>query len=136
MSYAVSAALQAAVYQRLSGDVALGALVGSAIYDALPSGSLPPLYVTLGAETVRDRSDKTGDGADHDFAVSVITGAQGFAQAKDAAAAVNDALGDAALSLSRGRLVGLRFVKAKAKRDTGDGTRRIDLIFRARVEDN
>ncbi|MDA7429829.1 DUF3168 domain-containing protein [Primorskyibacter aestuariivivens] len=136
MSYAVSAALQEAVYQRLSGDVALGNIVGSAIYDAIPSGTLPPIYVTLGSETVRDRSDKTGDGADHDFSVSVVTGAQGFSQAKEAAAAVNDALGDAALTLSRGRLVGLWFRKAKAARDTGNGTRRIDLIFRARVEDN
>lgn len=136
MSYAVSAALQEAVYQQLAGDAGLGAIVGSAIYDAIPSGSLPSIYVTLGSETVRDRSDKSGDGADHDFAVSVVTGAQGFSQAKAAAAAVNDALGDAALSLSRGRLVGLWFRKAKATRDAGDGTRRIDLIFRARVEDN
>ena len=136
MSYAVSAALQEAVYQHLSGDAALSAIVGSAIYDAIPSGTLPPIYVTLGSETVRDRSDKTGFGADHDFSVSVITGAQGFAQAKQAAASVNDALSDAALSLTRGRLVGLRFLKARASRDTGNGTRRIDLIFRARVEDN
>ena len=136
MSYAVSAALQEAVYQHLSGDAALSAIVGSAIYDAIPSGTLPPIYVTLGSETVRDRSDKTGFGANHDFGVSVITGAQGFAQAKQAAAAINDALSDAALILTRGRLVGLRFLKARASRDTGNGTRRIDLIFRARVEDN
>lgn len=136
MSYAVSAALQEAVYQHLSADTTLGGLVGSAIYDAVPSGSLPAIYVTLGSETARDRSDKTGFGAQHDLSVSVITGAQGFAQAKQAAAAINDALSDAPLTLTRGRLVGLRFLKAKASRDTGNGTRRIDLIFRARVEDN
>ena len=34
----VAAALQEAVYQRLSGDAALAALVGGAIYDALPPG--------------------------------------------------------------------------------------------------
>ena len=38
MSYGVSAALQTAVYQALSADVALSAVVGSHIYDALPSG--------------------------------------------------------------------------------------------------
>ena len=52
MSYAVSAALQEAVFQQLAGDVALGALVGSAIYDALPPGALPSLYVTLGLSLI------------------------------------------------------------------------------------
>lgn len=136
MSYAVSAALQEAVYQRLSGDAALGAIVGSAIYDAIPSGSLPPIYLTLGDETARERSDQTGFGAAHDLRISVITDAQGFQQAKQAAAAANDALEDAQLVLSRGRLVGIWFQRAKAARDTSNGTRRIDMIFRARVEDN
>lgn len=136
MSYAVSAALQAAVFQQLSGDAALGAIVGSAIYDAIPSGSLPSIYVALGSETARDRSDKSGGGAAHDLNVSVITDAPGFQQAKEAAAAISDALVDADLALSRGQLVGLWFLRAKAKRDTSDGTRRIDMIFRARVEDN
>jgi hypothetical protein len=53
MSYAWSAALQAAVYQRLVGDAALGALVGAAIYDApLADGAVQADYVTLGEETV------------------------------------------------------------------------------------
>ncbi|MFW2543526.1 DUF3168 domain-containing protein [Primorskyibacter sp. 2E107] len=135
MSYAVSAPLQAAVYARLQGDAALGALVGSAIYDALPSGTLPSLYVSLGPEFVTEASDMDGDGAWHDLTVSVITDAAGFQSAKEVAGAVSDALDDAALSLSRGRLVGLWFRKAKAKRETG-GLRRIDLTFRARVEDD
>ncbi len=136
MSYAVSSALQAAVYLQLSNDTALGALVGTAIYDAIPSGSLPAIYVTLGSETARDRSDKSGAGAEHDLRVNVVTSQQGFQQAKDAAAAISDALEDAALTLTRGRLVGIWFLKAKALRDTSAGTRRIELIFRARVEDN
>lgn len=136
MSYAVAAALQEAVYQQLAGDAALDAIVGAAIYDAIPAGGLPSIYVVLGAENVRDRSDQSGGGAAHDMGVSVITDAQGFSLAKQAAAAVNDALVDAPLTLSRGRLVGLWFLRAKAKRDTRDGVRRIDMIFRARVEDN
>lgn len=134
MSYGVSAALQAAVYQRLTGDAALGALVGSAIYDALPSGTLPDLYVSLGPEEARDRSDKTGTAALHLFTVSVVSGAAGFQAAKQAAAAVSDALVDASLTLSRGTLVSLQFDRARAQR-LSDGTRRIDLRFRARVDD-
>lgn len=135
MSYAVSAALQAAVYGALQADAALEALVGEAIYDALPAGSAPPLYVALGPEQVKDASDGTGAGAWHDLTVSVVTEAAGFHGAKAAAAAVSDVLHGAALTLTRGRLVGLWFRKAKAGRASG-GLRRIDLSFRARVEED
>lgn len=135
MSYAVSAALQAAIYTRLQGDAALNALIGGAIYDALPQGTLPPLYVALGPETARDASDTGGSGAWHRFLVSVVTSKSGFQTAKEAAAAISDALHGADLPLSRGHLVGLWFEKAKAGRESR-GLRRIDLTFRARVEDN
>lgn len=135
MSYGVTAALQEAVYQRLSGDAGVTALVGG-IYDAIPVGELPDLYLTLGPETARDRSDKTGGGAVHDFTVSVIGSASGFLAAKQAAAAVSDALTGADMVLSRGQLIGLWFVKAVAKRETSGDGRRIDMRFRARVEDN
>lgn len=136
MSYGVSSALQAAVYGQLSNDPDLTGLVGTAIYDALPSGALPPLYVVLGAEDVRDASDKTGGGALHEFTVTVVTESAGFSTAKTAAAAVSDALVDADLTLTRGALVSLNFHKAKAARvGTGD-VRQINLIFRARVADD
>lgn len=134
MSMGVSAALQAAVYQHLSADSAVSALVGSDIYDALPPGDLPPLYVALGDETVRDASDMTGTGAWHDLVVAVISDAAGFQAAKDVAGAIGDALIGADLVLARGRLVGLRFLRAQARRESG-GLRRINLTFRARVED-
>ena len=135
MSYAVASALQAAVYARLQSDIALSALVGTDIYDALPTGSLPPLYVALGPETAKDASDVSGHGAWHRFLVSVVTAKSGFQTAKEAAAAISDALHGVDLSLSRGTLVGLWFEKAKAGRESR-GLRRIDLTFRARVEDN
>lgn len=135
MSYGVSAALQAAVYQALIADAQLGALVGSAIFDAVPAGSLPALYVTLGAEDVRDRSDRTGRGAEHSLTVSVVTEAAGFLIAKQVATAISDVLVDAALTLSRGRLVALKFYRARARREGTGGIRRIDLTFRARVDD-
>ena len=134
MSYAVAAALQAAVYQRLLADPALQALVGSAIYDAVPPGTVTGSYVSLGPEDVTDASDKTGDGARHDFVVSVVTDAAGFQAAKEVAAAISDALVDAPLALARGSLVGLWFVSAKARRVKTGEARRIDLTFRARVE--
>lgn len=134
MSYATADALQAAVYQRLRASSALDALVGDAIYDAVPPGTTTGTYVSLGPEDARDASDATGDGAEHDFVVSVITDAAGFQAAKAVAAAISDALTGAALVLARGRLVGLWFLRARARRVQSGETRRIDLTFRARVE--
>lgn len=135
MSYGVSAALQAAVYQRLVSDAALGALVGSDIFDMAPSGTVPALYVSLGIEDVRDGSDGSGGGAWHDLVISVVSETGGFQAAKDAAGAVSDALVDADLALARGRLVSLRFRRASARQIADGLGRRIDLWFRARVED-
>lgn len=136
MTYAISGALQAAVFQALSADVALTALVGSAIYDAVPVGDVPELYVRFGAETVREASDASGGGAVHLLTVSVITTNPGFSSAKAAASAVSDALHDAPLALSRGRLVSLRFERAAAQRIESASARQIDLRFRARVQDD
>ncbi|HGG06640.1 MAG TPA: DUF3168 domain-containing protein [Aliiroseovarius sp.] len=136
MSYGVSAALQQAVYQRLQADSALTALVGSAIYDAAPPGIVSGTYVSLGPEDVRDRSDGTGHGALHQITVSVVTDEAGFNGAKQVAAAVGDALMDATLILSRGSLVYLNFYRARARRVQAADVRRIDLIFRARVQDS
>ncbi|MFY0621298.1 MAG: DUF3168 domain-containing protein [Pelagimonas sp.] len=135
MSYAISSALQAAIFARLVGDAALSALVDGKIFDALPTGVLPPLYVALGPEKVRSSGDGTGSGAWHEFQVSVVTSVAGFQAAKEAAGSISDALHLAPLTLSRGVLVGLWFQKARANREPG-GLRRIDLTFRARVDDS
>jgi hypothetical protein len=66
--------------------------------------------------------------------VSVVSSAAGFQAAKAVAVAVSDSLVDAELVLARGRLVGLRFVRAVARRLDEGRARRIDLTFRARVE--
>lgn len=134
MSYASASALQAAIFQRLMADSAVDALVGSAIYDAVPAGPVPDTYVSIGPEDARDRSDKTGSGAEHDFSVSVVTEAAGFQNAKAIAGAVTDALVGAELILSRGRLVDLWFLRARARRVGAADQRRIDLWFRARVD--
>ncbi|MEL6102802.1 MAG: DUF3168 domain-containing protein [Pseudomonadota bacterium] len=136
MSYAVSAALQGAIYAGLTTDPGVTSLVGAAIYDAIPAGTLPSLYITLGPESVSDASDKSGAGAVHKVVVTVVSETPAFAAAKDVAAAVCDALLADLPALSRGRLVSLTFEKATAGRIDGAAGRKIDLTFRARVEDN
>jgi hypothetical protein len=101
----------------------------------VPPGTPAGTFVTIGPEDVRDKSDATGGAAEHDFSVSVVTDAAGFQTAKTVATAVSDALVNAQLVLLRGRLVGLWFQRAVARRVDSGALRRIDLTFRARVED-
>ncbi len=131
MSYGSAAALQAAIWQRLSTEVLL---TGVAVVDALPKGQGRGTFVLIGPEEVTDASDKTGGGAEHRLTISVISDATGFKGAKEVAVIVSDALVDAGLVLARGRLVYLRFLRAVARRLEDGASRRIDLVFRARIE--
>jgi hypothetical protein len=136
MTYAVSAALQTAIFETLATDPDLIALVGDAVYDAIPAGARPDLYVALGTEQVRDQSDMTGAGALHELVIRVVSEKSGFARAKQVAAVVSDALHNADLTLARGALVYLQFNKARATRARTGDARQIDLTFRARVCDS
>jgi uncharacterized protein DUF3168 len=133
VSYAFSAGLQAAVYQRLLGDAALGALVGE-IHDAPVAVAPDADYVTLGEESVRANDTKTSFGALHDFTVTVHSARDGFDAAKRIAAAVCACLVDAPLALEAGRLVGLRFLRAGAERGPAPEKRKVTLRFRAVVD--
>lgn len=135
MSYGVAVALQTAIYQALLADAGVAALVGSAIFDEVPGGVIPSTYVTLGPEVAVDQSDKSGVGAAHRIAVSVVSDVAGFATAKGVGVAISDALHNVKLPLSRGNLVALRFERAVASREEAANLRRIDLRFLARVED-
>lgn len=136
MSYGVSAALQAAIFEQLTGNAMVTALVGDDIFDAPPAGTPPDLYVSLGREDVRDRSDKDGAGAQHDLTISVVTETAGFQTAKTLAAAISDALAGPMPALERGHLISMRFLKAQARMDRSGGLRRIDINFRALVQDD
>ena len=137
MSLAASTALQAAVYQALRDDVALRDLVGDAIYDAMPVAAPAGAYVAIGPEQVNDAGDMTGAGAWHDFTVSALSGtedASGFSLVKRVAAAVCAALDGAPLQPGKGHLVGLWFLRARARRVENGAGRRVDLTFRARMD--
>jgi hypothetical protein len=137
MSYAASVALQGAVYQRLRADAVLSELVGDAIYDAMPVDAPSGVFVSLGPEEVRDAGDFDRAGSQHDFIVSVLSGTDesaGFAAVKTAAVAVAEALERAELTLDRGDLAGMWFLRAKARRVENGAARRLDLTFRARID--
>lgn len=127
MSYATAAALQAAIYARLSG------LLDVPVLDAAPDGA-EGTWVLIGPEDVRDRSDMTGAGAEHRVTLSVVSDAAGFQAAKIVAGAICDALVPP-MEMTRGRIAGLWFHRAVARRLDAGRTRRIDLTFYVRVDD-
>jgi hypothetical protein len=133
MSYVSGAAVQAAVFQLLAGDTALGALVGG-VHDAPPPGTPQGTYVILGEDDAIDRGDGTGPGAEHRLTVSVVSDAAGFLGAKQAAARISEVLTWAAPPLAEGRVVAIWFQDARARRLEGGTLRRIDLRFRVRIE--
>lgn len=132
MTYALAAPLQAAVYDRLTGEPALA---GVPVFDAAPEGAMAAVHVVLGSEDVRDRSDKTGRAAQHRFLLTVAGDGGGFHVLKETAAAVEAALG-AGLTLARGRVAFLRFERAVARRDRDGTRRRVEMTFRALLDDN
>jgi hypothetical protein len=131
MSYHAAAALQSAVYAQLTG---WAGLAGVSIVDAIPSGSSLGTFVLIGPEQVLDQSDKTGDGAEHRFDVSVISDDAGFLSAKEIAAEISQVLVGASLTLTVGTLISIGFLRANARRLQQGAMRRIDLSFRARIE--
>ena len=102
-----------------------------------PVAAPPGTYVSLGPEDVRDAGDMTAPGALHDFVVSVLSGtdeANGFGAVKEVAVAVSEALEEADITLDRGHLAGLWFLRARARRAENGAGRRVDMTFRARID--
>lgn len=139
MTYALSMPLQKAVYEALVADFNVQNLTGGAVYDSplpLEGEVRPSEYLTLGPERVKENGSATSDGAIHDFSVTVHSSADGFQRSKSLAGAVCDVLLDATLTLDRGELVSLRFMRARADTGRGSVKRVVALNFRAFVEDN
>ena len=70
----------------------------------------------------------------HEFDLSVITSLSGFQSAKTLASYMCTALLTKPLSLADGHLIALNFQGAVSKRQSTGGGRRIDLKFRALIE--
>lgn len=136
MSYMHSASLQKALYSALTSSSELNGLISGHVFDAMPSGTLPDLFVSLGAETVQDISDKTAMASLHDVTISVITTYSGFLEAKIVASAIGKVLLSHGIELDQAHLTYLNFQRANARRDTDSQTRRIDMVFRARIDNH
>ncbi|MGF1550900.1 MAG: DUF3168 domain-containing protein [Paracoccaceae bacterium] len=140
MTYALAWPLQKAIYERLLTDPAVAAIAGGRVFDAAPAWSGPAEaegpYAVLGEESVRDWSSVEAGGAAHVLTVSVFGTERGFAQAKRLAGTISEALTAGDLVPERGRVASVAFLDARARREARGRLRRIDLRFRARVEDD
>ena len=139
MTYALSWPLQQALYALFRENAECAQHFEQRIHDAPPpllDGSAPEgVYLTFGDEDVEDWSTGSDSGAAHLVAITVNAPRRGFAEAKQAAAAVSDAILGGGLVPVRGRVVNTRFVDAKTKRAENDALRQITMRFRITLED-
>ena len=139
MTYAISWSLQQGIYAMVCNDPDCASSLGNRVFDAAPlqaEGGIPDeVYMTFGDEEVQDWSSGSTNGAIHTISISVHAPRHGFSDAKQAAAAISDAILSGAIPLARGAVVNVRFVDARTVRQEADAFRRIDLRFRITVQD-
>lgn len=127
-------ALQKAVFEALSGDAGLTALIGSGkIYDDVPRNAEFP-YVTFGLSQQRDWATGTEEGHEHSFSLHVWSRENGRKEVHETMGKLRAVLHDAALMLDGFRLINLRYEFSEARRETDGDTYRGLVRFRATTE--
>lgn len=139
MTVALSWPLQQALFDAIRADAACAGFLGDRVYDAAPPFGPEPgaegLYLTLGDDTVADWSTASDRGARHQVTLTVHAPRRGFAEAKQAAAAVAEVVLDGPVAPARGRIVTAEFVGARTRRAEGDALRQVEMRFAITLED-
>lgn len=129
-----ASALQKAIFTRLSGDAALTALVGAnRITDRRLAEPASPLVVISGIDST-DHSTATDAGEEHVVTLEAWSEAEGHREVQAIAAAVREALHDAALTLAGHHLVLLLHRDTRLKREGKSRFHRAQMRFRAVTE--
>ena len=129
-----AAALQKAIFARLSADTALTALIGAdGIADRLLEKPVLPLVVIAAIDSA-DRSTATEAGEEHAVTLEIWSEAAGHRQAQAIAAALRAALHDAALVLAGHHLVLLLHRDTRLRRVAKSRFHRAEMRFRAVTE--
>ena len=134
MRIGFSAQLQAFLYATLQNDATLTQKLNGHIFDAPPPGPLPFTYITLGPEKVTDASDMTAKASVHEVAISVVTTQTGFASIKELSDLIIERLDHKTTSFSQGAITSMQFLRSEAAREADGTIRRVDLVFRARID--
>ncbi len=129
-----ASALQAAVFVRLTSDMALlAALGGAKVFDDAPRDPGFP-YITFGQTVERDWSTASEEGSEHVLTLHVWSRARGKREAQAVMDAARAALHDQSLTLDGHHLVNLRHEFAETRRDPDGETYHGILRFRAVTE--
>lgn len=128
-----AAELQKAIVAALSGDAALGAVVGSRIFDQAPA-SVPFPYIAFGRTGIHDWSTSTEDGTEQLFTLHVWSKAKGRQETLAIMEQVRVRLDNAALALAGHHLVSLRLDYGEARRDDDLSVHHGLMRFRAVTE--
>lgn len=124
--------LQKAVYQRLSGDSALMALV-QGVYDRVVQGSAFP-YVSLSGWEAVDWSSMTTDGVACQFTLHVWSREGGHKQAVKIMERLYVLLHDSSPVLEAGALISIRYVSSNVGLEDDGSTYCGKMRFRALVQ--
>jgi hypothetical protein len=131
---APAADLQKALFETLSGDNALTAMLGgSKIFDHAPADVRFP-YVTFGRTSIYDWSTSTESGTEELFTLHIWSKAKGKKEALDIMEQIRVRLDDAGLILGAHRLVSLRLEYGEARYDEDVEVHHGLLRFRAVIE--
>lgn len=126
--------LQKSLFQALSADTAVVALLGGAkIYDDVPRGTGLP-YITFGQSTLRDWSTGTEPGFEHLITLHVWSRVNGEREVHALIEAIRACLHDTPLTVASHRLVNLRFEFSDTVRDPDGETSHGIVRYRAITE--
>jgi len=126
--------LRAAVHATLSGDAALGGVLGGPkVYDEVPGAAAPP-YVVLAQMTTKNAGTPDEPSEEHQLVLEVWSRQGGLAESLRAAEHVVAALAPAALSLDGHRVANFAWLQTEARRTDNGRYRAAALKFRALTE--
>ncbi len=131
-----SAALQVAIYARLTADAGVSALIGGRVFDLAPQGALPDFpYVSFGSVQVLDDGAACIDGAEVFVTLDAWSRVRGTMEAKRICAAVARALHEADLDLGpEHRLIEIMHRSSTVFLDADGLTAHGVMTFRALTE--
>lgn len=127
---------QTAVFNLLTEDAGVAALVGTRIYDRVPAASDVPPYITFGAaDEVEDDADCI-ECASHSLQIDVWSEKQGgFKECKEITHAVKLALHEVAVNLTTHALVEMRVTQRRHFRDPDGITSHGVITVEAMIEE-
>jgi L-cystine uptake protein TcyP (sodium:dicarboxylate symporter family) len=125
--------IQAAVYQKLTGDITLMSLVQGVFDDVDDNQAFP--YIIIGEATENPFNTFGKDGKESTITIGIWSQYKGFKEALDILKQMNATLDDASLSLSEHNLVLIHYDSAQTIREQDGITRHVPVTYRVIIQE-